>query len=83
MPQKFENIAGKISVVRALFNDREVGHSPELFPNLGELSREQLAKERADADVGEVIAVTSDGSTIARIITVIGMIKRLFHEPGE
>jgi len=69
--------------MRALLDDKEIIDPAQSFPNLGELRRKQFTKERTDADVREIIAVSSDCSPIAGIITVLGMIKRLFHEPGE
>src|SRR6266513_699464 len=80
-------------MMRALFDDKEVvrhGQSvlwridfAEPFPDFSELRGKQFAKERTDADVREIIAASSDRGPVAGIITVLGMIKRLPHEPGE
>ena len=42
-----------------------------------------IPKEATDANVGEIIAAASNGRAIARVVTVLRMIKRLLHEPGE
>ena len=55
----------------------------EPFPNLRELGREQFPKERADADVGKVIAASPNLRAAGRVVAVFGMIKRLLHEPRE
>jgi hypothetical protein len=70
-------------VVRALFDNDEVVDSAESFPKLRELRGEQFAEEWADADIGKIIAASSDRCAIARVIAVVGVIERLFHEPGE
>ena len=70
-------------MMRALFDDKEVFDLAETFPDLSELRGKQFAKERTDADVREIIAASSDRGPVAGIITVLGMIKRLLHEPGE
>ena len=67
----------------SLLNDLEVLDPVESIPNLGELDCEKLPKQRANADVGEIITVPSNRGTIARVVTVFRMIKRLLHEPGE
>src|SRR5438874_9868491 len=69
--------------MRALFDDKEIVGLAEPFPDLGELRSQQFAKERTDADVREIIAVPADCSATAGVIAVLGMIKRLLHEPGE
>ena len=80
-------------MMRALFNDKEIvrhGESvlwridlAEPLPDLGELRGQQITKERTNTDVREIIASSSDRGSIAGVITVLGMIKRLLHEPGE
>ena len=69
--------------MRALFDDEEVIDLTEPFPDLRELHGEQFTKERTNADVREIIAAPSDCGAVAGIITLLGMIKRLGHEPGE
>ena len=80
-------------MMSALFDDKEaVRHGEsvlwridlaETFPDLSELRGKQFAKERTNTDVREIIAASSDRGPIAGVITVLGMIKRLLHEPGE
>ena len=79
----FENIFRELSVMRALLEDGEVVDLAESFPNFGKLGGEQFSKEWPDANVGKKIAASSDGRAIAGIVAVLGMIKCLFHEPGE
>ena len=70
-------------MMRALLDECEVVDLAEPLPNFGELGHEQLTKQRTNADVGEIIAASTDCRPVARIIAVLGMIKRLLHEPGE
>ena len=70
-------------MMRALFDDKEIVDLAEMFPDLSELRRKQFAKERTNTDVREIITASSDRGSVAGIITVLGMIKRLLHEPGE
>lgn len=70
-------------MMRALLDDGEIVGLAQSFPNLRELRGEQLPEERSDADVGKIVAASPNLRAIARIIAVHGMIKRLFHEPGE
>ena len=70
-------------MMRTLLDDGEVVDLVESFPNFRELRDEQLSKERSDADVGKIVAASSDRRAVARIITVRRMVKCLFHEPGE
>ena len=92
--QDFEHIARKLSVVRALLDDGEVvelaagrvrptGGLAEAFPHFDKLRGQQSPEERADADVGEIITAPSDGRAAGAVLAVFGMIKGLFHEPGE
>lgn len=69
--------------MHALFDDRKVIDPAKALPDFGKLRRQQFSKERADTDVGKIIAASSDRCAVARIIAMFGMIKRLFHEPGE
>ena len=69
--------------MRALFDDKKIVDPAEPFPDLSKLRGKQFAKERTNTDVRELIAASSNCSAIAGIITVLRMIKRLLHEPGE
>ena len=66
-----------------MFDDKEIVGLAEPFPDLDELRGKQFAKERTDTDVREIIAVPADCSAAAGVIAMLGMIKRLLHEPGE
>lgn len=81
--REFEHIMGELAVMCALFYDNKTVDPTEFFPELGELSAQEPAEKRADTDVGEVISFASDRSAAAGIVAMLGMIKRLFHEPGE
>src|SRR5947208_10192836 len=78
-------------MMRALLDDDEIVDPStalrtsfaESFPDFSELRGEQLSKERSDADVSEIVAASPDRRAVARIISVRGMIKGLFHKPGE
>ena len=56
---------------------------PSSLPDLSELCRQQLPEKRPDADVREVITVSPNRAPAGGIISVLGMIERLFHEPGK
>ena len=70
-------------MMRALLDDYEVVDLANSFPDFRKLRSEQLSKDRSDADVREVIASSSNRGGAAGIITLLGMIERLLHEPGE
>src|SRR6266508_1188248 len=60
-----------------------VNGSSELRQDLGELHQHQLSKEGADADVSEIIAFAANRAAAGGIVSVLGMVKHLLHEPGE
>src|SRR4029453_75589 len=78
-----ENIACKLTIVRALLNKDKIVDFTELLPDLSELCRHQLAEKRADADVSEIITFPPNRAATRGIVSVLGMVKRLFHKPGE
>ena len=81
--RRFENVACELAMVGALLDDEKIVDLAESFPDLGELRGDQFSKDRSDADVGKVIAASSDGGAVAGIIAVFRMIQHLLHEPGE
>ena len=81
--RRFQHVARKVTMVRALLDDDEVAGLAEPFPHLCELRRQQSPKKWPDAHIGEVIAEPSDRAPAGGIISVLGMIERLFHEPGK
>ena len=70
-------------IVRALFDDHEIVDLAELLPDLGKLRAQQLPEQRADADIGEIITFSANHAVAGGIVSVLGMVKRLLHEPGE
>src|SRR5689334_11998959 len=87
--RRFQNISGEPAIVRALLDDdKTVGTAMVLrlthsLPDFGKLRAPQAAKDRANADVGEVIAFAADGGAPTRVVAVLGVIKGLLHKPGE
>ncbi len=81
--QRLEHIAGKLPAMRALFDEHEIVRPLQLFPNLGELRREQFSKERANAHAREVIATSADPASARAVVAQLRMIKRLRHETRE
>jgi len=71
------------AVVRALLNNDKIVDFTELRPDLSELCRHQLPEKRADADVSEIITFPANRAAARGIVSVLRMVKRLFHEPGE
>ena len=80
---KLEDVVRELAIMRTLFNDYEVIDLSQLLPNFGKLRTEQLAEQRPHADVGKIIAVSSDRAAARGIISVFWMVKRLLHKPGE
>jgi hypothetical protein len=69
--------------VSPLLNNDKIIDFTELLPDLSELCQHQLPKERADADVREIIAFAANRAASRGIVSVLRMVKRLFHKPGE
>ena len=78
-----ENIARELAVVRALLKDDKIVDFTELLPDLSELCQHQFSEQRTNADVSEVITFAANRAAARGIVSVLGMVKRLFHEPGE
>src|SRR4029450_3998373 len=76
-------VAWKLAIVRALLDNDKVVDFTELLPDLSELCHHQLPEKRADADVSEIIAFPANRAAARGIVSVLRMIKRLFHEPGK
>src|ERR1700704_6428478 len=51
--------------------------------HLGDLSREQLTKDRSDIDAGKKIARAAGSLGRAGIVAQLGMIERQIHERGH
>ena len=70
-------------MVRALLYNDEAFCFAEPFPHFCELRCQQSPKKRTDTHIREVIAVPPNRALARRIISVLRMIERLFHEPGK
>lgn len=87
--RRFQNISGELAIVRALLDDDEIvdaAIAPRLaqsLPDFGKLRAPQAAKNRANANVGEVIAFAADRGAPTRVVAVLRVIKGLLHKPGE
>src|SRR5262249_28778921 len=66
-----------------LLDNDEIIHLAEALPNFGELRGQQLPEERPHAHVREIISFAAYRAASRRIVTVLGMIQGLLHEPGE
>src|SRR6266536_337904 len=80
---RFENVARELPVVCALFDDDEIFHAAESLPHFSKLRGQKFPKQRAYADVREIIAFTSDCAAPRGIVSVLGMVECLLHEPGK
>src|SRR5262249_759675 len=80
---RFENVACELAVVRALLKKDKIVYLTELLPDLSELRRHQSPEKQAYAHVSEIVALPPDCTAARGIVSVLGMVKRLFHEPGE
>ena len=69
--------------MRALLDNGEIVDFAESFPDFNKLRGEQLSKERADTNVGKVVAFPSNHGASTRVVAVLRMVERLLHEPGE
>src|SRR6266480_7502400 len=77
---RFENVARELPVVCALFDDSEIFHAAESLPHFSKLHGQKFPKQRAYADVREIIAFTSDCAAPGGIVSMFGMVERLVHE---
>src|SRR4051812_8979976 len=73
LPESLEHIFGKIAVVRALFNDRELFGTIEDAPHLRELRGQDSPKNRAHADVGEIVTLSSYLAPARAVVTEVRM----------
>jgi len=70
-------------MVRALLYNDEVFCFAEPLPHFFKLRGQQSPKKRTDAYIREIIAVPPNRAVAGRIISVLRMIERLFHEPRK
>ncbi len=57
----FQDVAGELAIMRALFDQPEDGGASEVLPHLVELPGEQAPEKRPGADTGVEIAQGADG----------------------
>ena len=69
--------------MRPLFDNSEIVDLVELFPDFEVLRGQQFTEYRTDTHVGKIIACTANRAGARGIISVLRMIERLLHEPGE
>ncbi len=81
--QRLQHIAREFTMVCALLDDHEIIRPAERFPNLGKLTGDQFPKQRPHAHAREIIAPPPDRAASRAVITMLGMIKRLLHEPRK
>jgi hypothetical protein len=81
--RRFKNVASELPVVSRLLNNDKIVDFAELLPDLSELRHHQFSEERADADISEIITFSANHAVAGGIVSVLGMVKRLLHEPGE
>ena len=81
--QEFEHIAGEPAIMCALFQNHEIVGFAQTFPNLDELRGQQLTEKRADAHVRKIVAIATNRAATGGVISMLRVIQRLLHEPGE
>jgi len=81
--RRLKDITRKVAMMSPLFDNDKVIDLVEPFPYLRELRGQQLSKKRPDAHVCEVISTPPNRASARGIISVLGMIEGLLHEPGK
>ena len=81
--QPREDILRELPVVRPLLDDGEGDRRIHPQPHFLELLGHQFAEDFPDAHARIKIAAPPDARPPAAVITVLGMIQRLLHEPLE
>src|SRR5438874_7670831 len=79
----FKQVACKFAMMRALLDKDEIVDLAKLFPDFGKLSGQQLPEDRTNAHICEIISTAPNRAPSGGIVSVLGMIKRLSHEPGK
>jgi hypothetical protein len=75
--------ARELAIMCALLNNDKVVDFAESLPDLSELCHHQLPKKRPNADVSEIITFPANRAAAGGIVTVLGMVKHLLHEPSK
>ena len=83
LPEETEHVMREISAMRPLLHDGESRGSPEPFPHLGKLPRQQPPKERPDAHIGDEISSPPDGRPPRGVVPVLRVKERRLHEIVE
>ena len=61
----------------------EVVDFADSLPDFSKLRAQQLPEQRANTHIGEIITLPSNRAATRRIVSVLGMVERLVHKPGE
>ena len=75
-----KNIGHELSVVCALFDERELIRFSEQFPHLEKLGGEEFSENRSDAHVGEKVPALSRAILPRGVVAAARMIQRHLHE---
>lgn len=75
-----QNVFRELSVMRALFDDREICRLALRLPFLKRPHGQQHPEQRPDTHTGEEIALPADSAWSCAIIAMLRMIKRQFHD---
>src|SRR5947199_6192690 len=81
--QRLENVARELAIMCALLNNDKVVDFAEFLPDLNELCHHQLPEKRPDTDVSEIITFPANHAAAGGIVSVLGMVKHLLHQPVE
>src|SRR5256885_3151683 len=81
--QRFQNVARELAIVSALLDDCKIVDLAHPLPKLSELRSHELSEKRANTHAREIIPLPANRGASARIVPVLGMIKRLLHEPRK
>src|SRR5262249_3202426 len=80
---ELENVARELPVVSALFDNEEIIDFAKPLPDFGELGGQQLPETPGDAHVRKIIACAANRAVARGVISMLRMIERLLHKPGE
>src|SRR4029077_16511599 len=81
--RRLEDVARELAIVCALLNNDKIVDFAEVLPDLSELCHHQLPEKRPYADVSEIITFAANHAAAGAVISVLGMVKHLLHEPVE
>jgi hypothetical protein len=81
--ERVENVIREASVVRALFDEREIPGAAEGFPEFDKLAGENFAQHGAEAHARVKIPAASDDSASRGVVALPGIIESQLHEAGK